>query len=161
MAVIGITETRKLAYIVKDSKQQSKLKLDMKELESKFYYILGFITHSKGVDFKQAYIYYKKAVDLCPHIYQAQFGLGQIYVKNRDFKNAISCFETIVNNKTETESSDCFRVSLNCPKIRSNWTELTKSRLWLTAIRGSERSRRVPTTMNLASNTSLRTWNCI
>lgn len=116
------------------------MKFDMKELESKFYYILGFISHSKEDDFKQAYIYYKKAVDLCPHIYQAQFGLGQIYVKNRDFKNAISCFEIIVKNKTETESSDCFRV---CTLFNLTWF-----RLWPIAILGSARSKRAPTTMS-------------
>lgn len=48
----------------------------MKEIESKFYYILGYIAHSQEEDLNKAYILYKKSVDACKTNYVAQFGLG-------------------------------------------------------------------------------------
>lgn len=53
----------------------------MKEVESKFYYILGFVAHSVEEDFGKAFVLYKKSVEACRTNYTAQFGLAQVFIQ--------------------------------------------------------------------------------
>jgi len=73
------------SQVLASVKRGSTLKIDPLEIKSKFNYILGFITHSRAEnkdDFQLAFAHYQKAVDDFPGNYQAQYGLGQLYIHN-------------------------------------------------------------------------------
>lgn len=102
------------------SSKPDELKLDLFEIKSKFYYMLGFIVHSNPSipNYRdKAEKHYKKAIELYWFNYSAHFGLGQIFTLNYKIQRygkylewASRHFEVIVKYKSEVECCDCYKI---------------------------------------------------
>jgi tetratricopeptide (TPR) repeat protein len=109
--------------ISKPEKRSPPIRIDVCIIRAKYYYMLGFILHEEE-NLEKAFKYYKLASEVNPENYAAHFGLGQINLANKNYTESIAHFEVIVNNRSENEASDCFRVPF---RYSRSWLTCTLS----------------------------------
>jgi tetratricopeptide (TPR) repeat protein len=73
---------------------------DYFEAKSRFLYIIGFYQHVNS-KIELAGKYYEEAVQAFPQNLNAQYGLGQVCIYQKNFAKALKCFETINDNSSE------------------------------------------------------------
>lgn len=107
----GLKRIDEKILLTNPEKKDTRLRIDMCTIKSKYLYMKGFIAHDTEPKLDLAAQLYKQAVEVNPENTPALFGLAQIHLSRQSFDESISCFEAIAKLKSESEASDCFRVA--------------------------------------------------
>uniref|UniRef100_A0A0N4Z759 RNA polymerase-associated protein CTR9 n=1 Tax=Parastrongyloides trichosuri TaxID=131310 RepID=A0A0N4Z759_PARTI len=101
-------------------------------LKAESHYMVGRCLHQKG-ETDLAIRQYNIAVNSCGTSYlQPIFGLGQLYVKNKEFEKAIECFEKVLKEAPSDVNTKkaLIMMYIRCPgktnEIKSKRMEMTK-----------------------------------
>lgn len=89
-----------------------QLKLDFLEIRSRAIYIQAYIHHAAGTpeSLNEAYKLYSAAIESHPMNFTAQFGLGQIYLSQKNYNESLNCLEFINKHTNDNDSRDCYRM---------------------------------------------------
>ena len=106
----GIEQIDRFILISRHDKKQYNIRIDMCTIKSKYYYMLGFISHDTEDKLDTAHNYYKMSLDMNSENSSALYGLGQILLHEKKLEESIKMFERIVQQRNENECNDCYRI---------------------------------------------------
>jgi len=108
IARYGLICSERLLH-AKSCKFRSKTRKDYNEMKSRFNYIIAHRYHHQK-RYKEALNFYNVSIALYPNNFEAQFGLGQIHLSQRNWDSAYPCFNYIVIHCKKIESGECFKI---------------------------------------------------